>query len=333
MASAAIALTLLTSCGGANDAPTVGDNFEQVKEFASAERQLSVYSAATDDVNARLADAFESAHPDIDVSITRLSSGDLRSRFASETSIGAQSADAIIVTDKLMFTQDPDWFAELTPAQVPKLDDAQERFRSDRSVGLTTSPWVATMNTDKLPAGPVTWKALADSDLLSKTTLADPELATESVLSFYQLLKEEYGDGYLKTLGKFNKDWFASSVPAVQKVAAGQVGLAAPGAKGHSQALLAAGAPLEVVVPEPVLAYTNQIGIASNAEHPNAARLFTDFLLSDKGQAAFCGDDLYQSVITEPVQGCKTTSDDVRIADPLKAAADRDNIIAAFDRD
>lgn len=328
-----VALLGMTACGGSGGASEVGSDLSQIIEKAVEEGQVNVYSAASDDVNAALVEAFNTEYPDIEVSMTRLSSGDLRGRFASETSIGAQSADAVIVTDALMFTQDPEWFLELSAETTPNLNDVQEKFAEERYVGLVTSPWVATFNTEKISAGPVTWEDLADSEIVSNATLANPETSSDSVLAFYQLLQAEYGDGFLKALGENNSDWFDSSVPAVQKVGAGQVSLAAPGGKAHSQALIEAGAPLEAVVPTPVLAFTNQLGIAAKASNPNAALVFADFMLGDKGQAAFCGDDMYMSVNKGDVEGCVTTPEDARIADPLSAAENRESIIAAFELD
>lgn len=46
------------------------------------------------------------------------------------------------------------------------------------------------------------------------------------------------------------------------------------------------GAPLDYVILEPVLGSETFIGLSSEAPHPNAGRLFVDFLLSDAGQVA-----------------------------------------------
>ena len=333
VACLALAAGALTACGGQSAASELGTDFTDVEQRAAAEGELVVYSAATEDVNAALVEAFNQEYPDISVTMTRLSTGDLRSRFASETSIGAQSADAVIVTDPLMFNQDPDWFLGLNEDVVPNLADVREGFAHDAHVGLVTSPWVLTYNTNKISSAPQSWKELENPEFLKDATLTDPQVASDSVLSFYQLLLDEYGAGYLKNLGDGNDDWFDSSVSAIQKVAAGQVALSAPGAKGHSQTLVNSGAPLGVVIPEPVFAFTNQLGVAADATHPNAALVFTNFMLSPAGQSAFCGDGLYLSLVVGDVEGCSPTPDDARIADPLRAVNERDTILSAFELD
>ena len=333
IAALALASVALTACGSSTDAAELGVNFDEVTQRAVEEGELVVYSSATDVVNAALIKAFNAEHPDIKVTMTRLSTGDLRSRFASETSIGAQSADAVIVTDPFMFNEDPEWFAELTENVVPNVADVREGYAHEKHVGLVTSPWVVTYNTQKISSGPATWEDLAKPDFVKDVTLADPRVSADSVMSFYQLLMDEYGSDYLKVLGEQNDDWFDSSVPAVQKAAAGQVALAAPGAKSHSVALVESGAPLEVVIPEPVIAYTNQLGVAAEAANPNAAMVFTNFLLSTQGQAAFCGDDMYMSLVESEVDGCSPTPDDALIADPIRAHKDRNAILSAFGLD
>ena len=329
-AALALASLTLTACGGTDAAAQAGQDSNEVVQLAGQEGELVVYSAASDDVNAALIKAFNAEHPDIKVTMSRFATGDLRSRFASETTSGAKSADAVIVTDPLLFNEDPDWFAKITADAVPNIANVKTGYAHDAYTAVVTSPWVATYNTQKISTGPITWEDLAKPEYAQDTTLSNPQTSSDSVLSFYQILMDEYGSGYLKTLAEQNKDWFDSSVPAVQKVAAGQVALAAPGAKSHSSALVKAGAPLKVVVPTPVIAFSNLVGVASNASHPNAAMLFTNFLLSTEGQAAYCGDNLYLSIIKGEVPGCSPTPEDARIADPVRAQKEHDAIISAF---
>lgn len=333
LAALALAAAALTACGADAQEADLGASADEIATLAAKEGALTVYSAATEEVNEALVKAFNVEHPDVKVTVTKLSSGDLRSRFASETSSGAKSADAIIATDPLMFEEDPEWFLSFDEKEVPNLANVRDGYVDETHFGVVTSPWVVTYNKKKLSAGPETWEDLADPKYAGVTTLADPKVSTDSVMSFYELLMKEYGEDFLATLGKQNKDWFDSSVPAVQKVAAGQLALAAPGARAHSVALLEAGAPLGVTTPTPTVAFTNNFAAASAAEHPNAAAAFANFLLSAEGQGAFCGGDFYMSLLEDEVDNCTSTPDDVLLADPLAAHENRDQILAAFQLD
>lgn len=55
----------------------------------------------------------------------------------------------------------------------------------------------------------------------------------------------------------------------------------------HSVISRAQGAPVQWVPLEPIIAVGNIVSIVKDARHPNAAKLFVDFLVSEEGQAVF----------------------------------------------
>jgi iron(III) transport system substrate-binding protein len=63
------------------------------------------------------------------------------------------------------------------------------------------------------------------------------------------------------------------------------------------------GAPIEWVTAEPVLALTFGLGLVKNAPHPNAARVFIDFILSREGQEAMGANGYFvpRSDVTSPI--------------------------------
>jgi iron(III) transport system substrate-binding protein len=63
------------------------------------------------------------------------------------------------------------------------------------------------------------------------------------------------------------------------------------------------GAPIEWVTAEPVIGLTFGMGLVKGAPHPNAARLFVDFLLSREGQEAMgvSGYFVPRSDVTSPI--------------------------------
>lgn len=334
-AAALAALSLVTACGGNGTAETgaaaeVATEFSKVEELAAKEGELLVYSAASNDVNEAMVAAFNKQYPDIRVRVTRLATGDLKSRFSAETQSGASSADLVIATDPVMYQQNSEWFLPINRDAIPNLANLPDKYITERYFALVSSPWVVTINTNMVKTEPSEWKDLASEELAGKGSLADPRVSSDSVMSFWEILMEEYEPDFLATLGKTNKEWFESSVPAIQKVAAGQVGYAAPGAVAHSLSLRKSGAPIKAITPTPVVAYTNVLAIAQKAAHPNAAQLFANFLMSAEGQSAICGDQLYMTLTTLDPQGCLKAPDDLRVADPAKAAKNKEKILGAF---
>ena len=70
-------------------------------------------------------------------------------------------------------------------------------------------------------------------------------------------------------------------------VAAGEVPVGLTTYKSNILPLKPKGAPIDFVPVQPVVARPQGIGVARNAPHPNAALLFTDFVLSPAGQRLF----------------------------------------------
>jgi iron(III) transport system substrate-binding protein len=69
-------------------------------------------------------------------------------------------------------------------------------------------------------------------------------------------------------------------------VASGEVPLALTLYQYSPAQAKAKGAPIDWFVIEPAIAITDGIGVAKNAPHPNAAILFSDFMLSAEGQSS-----------------------------------------------
>jgi iron(III) transport system substrate-binding protein len=67
-------------------------------------------------------------------------------------------------------------------------------------------------------------------------------------------------------------------------VAAGEFKLALTAYSQNFESLKERGAPVDWVALDPVYANIHPVGISSKAPHPNAAKLFVDFVLSKAGQ-------------------------------------------------
>src|SRR5262249_9281340 len=67
-------------------------------------------------------------------------------------------------------------------------------------------------------------------------------------------------------------------------IAAGEVPVGLPVYSGNADSVKKKGAPVEWVAVEPIVGRPQAISVAAKAPHPNAALLFTDFVLSPDGQ-------------------------------------------------
>ena len=92
--------------------------------------------------------------------------------------------------------------------------------------------------------------------------------------------------GALHESGRMRRSWLQplSRGLLANLLAAGEFGLLINTRPESIDELKQKGAPLEWVAPRPTTANVLPIAVAKNAPHPNAARLFMDYMLSDEGQ-------------------------------------------------
>lgn len=327
----ALAAAALTACGSSSDeAAATGADAAEIATLAGEEKALSVYSALADGTNEALVKAFNAKHPEIKIQVTRLISSDLSSRFASETQSGAPSADLLLMTDSVMYDRDEQWFASLSKETIPNLANIPADYTDEQWFSAIVSPYVATYNSDLVKTPPTTWEQLVDSPYIDKATLADPK-TSDAVNGFWQALGDAYGDEFLTELGEKNKSWYASASTSVQTVAAGQYHLSSPSGQFHSRELRASGAPISYVIPTPAIGFAANVAVAKEATNPNAALLFADFLLTEEGQNAYCGDDQEgMSILPTTAPKCTEAPADFTVVDPERAGQNRDKILGAF---
>ena len=79
----------------------------------------------------------------------------------------------------------------------------------------------------------------------------------------------------------------AASRVVLDQVIAGQYPLALVTFNHHSALSAAKGAPVKFLKMEPLLGITTSVNLIKKAPHPNAGRLFIDFLVSEEGQTVF----------------------------------------------
>jgi iron(III) transport system substrate-binding protein len=95
------------------------------------------------------------------------------------------------------------------------------------------------------------------------------------------------GMDYVRKLAALKPDVRQGHVLLASLVAAGDVQIGLTAYNSNVLPLKRKGAPIDFVPVQPVVARPQGIGVARNAPHPNAALLFTDFVLSPEGQRLF----------------------------------------------
>jgi iron(III) transport system substrate-binding protein len=94
----------------------------------------------------------------------------------------------------------------------------------------------------------------------------------------------EKGLAYLKRLAAQGINFRSGNTLLANLLAAGEFALLINARPESVDELKQKGAPMEWVAPRPTTANVLPIGITKNAQHPNAGRLFMDYMLSEDGQ-------------------------------------------------
>jgi iron(III) transport system substrate-binding protein len=95
---------------------------------------------------------------------------------------------------------------------------------------------------------------------------------------------EEKGLAYMKKLGAQEFRLYAGLSVITNLLVAGEFPLVLNTYLHNVEEIKRKGAPVDWIVQDPVFTKFQPLGIGSKAPHPNAAKLFSDFVLSEEGQ-------------------------------------------------
>ena len=95
---------------------------------------------------------------------------------------------------------------------------------------------------------------------------------------------EEKGLAYMRKLGAQEFKLYSGLTILTNLLAAGEFPLVLNTYLHNVEEVRRKGAPVEWVAKDPVFTKFQPIGIGSRAAHPNAAKLFVDFMLGEEGQ-------------------------------------------------
>jgi iron(III) transport system substrate-binding protein len=131
---------------------------------------------------------------------------------------------------------------------------------------------------------PRTWKDVLDPKWRGRQVTAHPGYSG-IIMTHVLALVKQYGWEYFQELAKNKLHIVQSANDPAQVVASGERPLGVNGAEYFYYKTMKQGNPIKIVYPkEGVPLVVSPTAIAKDAPHPNAARLFTEFILSKENQ-------------------------------------------------
>ncbi len=223
---------------------------------------------------------------------------------ANEELAAQQLSAGNVLTDMVMLTPDPAWltkwqshFLPLTTKDIPNLAMVPAQQKTATFVDGSLNYYGFVYNTKELKESdlPTDLLALGQMSRLSGRVGTANPAASNSYATWHAMLYDTWGkakyDGFIKDfVGGLKARLADSSSTLVNLVAAGDLAIVGPTNLAQMEPLKAKGAPLEMHYFDPVMALPDGWVILAGSPHPNAAKLFLNWLLSPEGQTVECGD-------------------------------------------
>jgi iron(III) transport system substrate-binding protein len=227
----------------------------------------------------------------VDVKIVRSDSAQLVVRLITEARAGRVQADIWHLADEL---------APLTQNNLAAPIDLPSARGLPPELLDSKGYWVATNLSTRSLAYNTGLVGAADvphshKDLLNPRWKGQLAWHPDSIAGGYgfigvvlKSMGEENGLAYLRALAKQNVVPLPIAARAVlDRVIAGEYAMGLDMNSSHAAISAALGAPVKFVPLDPVTMTTQIAGISRGAPHPNAARLFLDFMVARAGQEVF----------------------------------------------
>jgi iron(III) transport system substrate-binding protein len=260
--------------------------------------QVNFYTSLTSLSAPALVKAFNAQYPDIKVNLFRGSSEDVTAKVLAERNAHAQGGDVVETNGSTMLV-----FQHLKNVLIPYASAAYRnkvpaKYRFDTWTADRIEKFVLAWNTNLIKSTadlPKTWADLADPKWKGKIALEPTD--DDWFAALYEWMQKHGGpNGKPLTTKKLDAIWrgIGSNAQLInghttmsQLLAAGQFAIAVNGHAQSLEQLQAKHAPVAFdPFMNPVINRPQGIGIPYSVQHPAAAMLFYDFVLSPAGQKA-----------------------------------------------
>lgn len=252
---------------------------------ALAKSTLTLYTSQPNEDAQMTVNAFEQAHPDIEVKWIRDGTTKLVARLQAESAVGGASPDVLLIADSVTMEslKQKNLLAAYHSPQASRYD--AQLYDKDGFYYGTKLITTGIAYHAKAPVKPESWQDLLKPELKNMTTLPSPLYSGAAQIHMATLMNNpQLGWQYYEKL-KAN-----GAMP--QSGNGGVMNAITSGSKAYGVLVdymaireKAKGAPIEFVFPkEGVSIVTEPVAMMKTAKNVEGAKAFIDFVLSDAGQ-------------------------------------------------
>ncbi len=284
---------------------------EQAKVVASARKEGKVvlYGTIEESIMKAATDSFESVYPFLKVEYWRAASSGVFDRVLSELKSGNPQSDVVIVSPYLLniLKKEGAFQKHLSPeaGKYPKEfqfdpDGVITPFITLRPIGIVYNKQLV-----KPEEAPKTLGELLDPKWKGKIVMPDPAqhpTTSDWLFSLRKMFKSDAEwEAWIRALGKNQPLLVRSFIPAVETVIRGEKPV---GITYIRYVYVYDKAPLDYTRISPSLGNVNSLALGGKAPHPNAGKLFINFMLSKRALEAMAsaGENVTLAGIYPPIK-------------------------------
>ncbi len=256
-------------------------------QAARKEGKVVWYTSLALPSSTAIAHFFQNKYKGIEVEVHRTGSQRVLQRVMQEASANIKNADIIHTSDAGHFVllKDKGQLLQYAPQGVAGFP-AGFKDKDGFYFGMRATLSVIAHNPKAVSDkdAPKTWKELLNPKWKGKMVSAHPGYSG-IIMTHVLALVNLYGWDYFRDLGKNSLHLVQSANDPAGVVASGERPVGVNGAEYFYYKTQKQGNPIKIIYPkEGVPLVVSPVAIAKNAPHPNAAKLFTEFIFSKESQ-------------------------------------------------
>lgn len=288
----AVLALALSACGGGSPAASSQSvdkpqTEQQLVSAANKEGQLVWYTTFTDKQVPKMIAAFNKKYPQIKVNAVKLSS-EMVPRITTEQQAGKYDIDVVSDSaDELAALYAEDALVKYDAPNAPQVPGVKlpSGYRNVTYVKSTVIAWNPAALAKAGLQPPKTWEDLTKPEWKGKFSIVANSSALDFYLALISWLGHDKALDLVKRLGANSPVLATSHTEATTAVQSGEP-IATATAYNYLTAQLKEENPntMGFVDTKPLLTTINPVALVKNAPHPNAGKLFIDWLMSGQGQ-------------------------------------------------
>lgn len=290
--AAAITLAAPAAHAAACANPRQMDGFKTCANVEEAEKEgaLTLYSPDPETNQAALAKSFMESFPKIKVTYLRLQAGALYAKLMAERQGNVFQPDVLTLTD-MTFTLDFQKRNGWAKYESPETDFYKPEHRSNPQglwfwCGVIVAGIAYNPTTVKPEDAPKSWAEALNPRWKGVINAKVSNSGLQHLT--YEMLKQHVSPDYWQKFAELQPRAFDSYVQQFDRTVSGQDQIIHTAQYSGYLQFKAKGAPIAFSIPkEGVTAAPVLTGVVDKAPHPQAARLFLDWLMGVPGQTAY----------------------------------------------